>query len=72
MGNKKKFHIGFQRFYQVQGVDYIDTFSPVANMDSMRLVLAIYASKHWEVHHMEVKSTFIHDEIQEERDMQQT
>ena len=33
-------------FYQVQGLDYTDTFTPVAKMDSIRLVLAIVASKH--------------------------
>ena len=33
-------------FSQVQGVDYHDTFAPVAKMDSIRLVLAIAASKH--------------------------
>ena len=47
-------------------MDYIDTFSLVANMDSIRLVLAIAASKHWEVHHMDVKSAMIHSELQEE------
>ena len=46
-------------FSQVQGVDYLETFAPVAKMDSIRLVLAIAASKHWEVHHMDVKSDFI-------------
>ena len=51
---------------QFQGVDYIETFAPVAKMDSIRLVLAIAASKRWEVHHMDVKSEFIHGEIQEE------
>ena len=35
-------------------------------MDSNRLVLAIVASKHWEVHHMDVKSAFIHGENNEE------
>ena len=45
-------------FSQVQGVDYHETFAPVAKMDSIRLVLAISASKHWEVHHMDVKSAF--------------
>ena len=45
-------------FSQVQGVDYIETFALVEKMDSIRLVLAISASKHWEVHHMDVKSAF--------------
>ena len=40
-------------------------FAPVAKMDSIRLVLAIAASKGWQVHHMDVKSTFLHGEIQE-------
>ena len=41
-------------FSRVQGVDYHETFAPVAKMDSICLVLAISASKHWEVHHMDV------------------
>ena len=45
---------------------YHETFAPVAKMDSIRLVLAISASKHWEVHHMDVKYTFIHGDIHEE------
>ena len=54
-------------FSQVQGVDYHDTFAPVAKMDSICLVLAISASKHdWEVHHMDVKYAFIHGDIHEE------
>ena len=32
-------------FYQVQGMDYTETFAPVAKMDSIILVLAILASK---------------------------
>ena len=52
-------------------MDYIDTFSLVANMDSIRLVLAIATSKHLEVHHMDVKSAFIHGELQKEIYMQQ-
>ena len=50
-------------FSHVQGVDYHDTFVPVAKMDSIHLVLAIVTSKHWEVHHMDVKSAFIHGDI---------
>ena len=47
-------------FSQVHGVEYTKTFALVAKMDSIRLVLAIAASKRWEVHHMDVKSYFIH------------
>ena len=53
-------------FSHVQGVYYHETFAPVAKMDSIRLVLAIAASKHWEVHHMDVKSDFLHGDLQEE------
>ena len=51
---------------QVHGVDYIETFSPVEKMDSIKLVFASVASKQWEVHHMDVKSDFIHDELHKE------
>ena len=53
-------------FSQVQGVDYHDTFVSVAKMDSIRLVLVISASKHWEVHHMYVKYTFLHGYLHED------
>ena len=53
-------------FSQVQGVDSHETFSSVAKMDSICLVLAISASKHWEVHRMDVKSSFLHGDIHED------
>ena len=53
-------------FSQVQGVDYHENFAPVAKMDSILLVLAISASKNWEVHHMDLKSAFLHRDIHEE------
>ena len=53
-------------FSQVQGVDYHENFAPVSKMDSICLVLAISASKHWEVHHMDVNSAFLHGYIYED------
>ena len=53
-------------FSQFQGIDYNNTFAPVAKMDFIRLVLAIAASKQWEVHHMDVKCDFLNGDITEE------
>ena len=52
-------------FSQVQGIDCNETFAPIAKMDPIRLVLVIAASKQWEVHHMDVKSYFIHGDKKE-------
>ena len=58
-------------YSQFQGLDYNETFAPVARMDSIRPVLAIAASKRWEVHHMDVKSAFLHGDLEEEIYMKQ-
>ena len=50
-------------YSQVQGVDYTETFAPVAKMDSIRLVIAVKASKGWKVHHMDANCALLHGEI---------
>ena len=52
-------------YSQVHGIDYNETFAPVAKMDSIRLALAIAASKQWEVHHMDVKCDFLNGDLTE-------
>jgi hypothetical protein len=44
-------------FQQIHGIDYDETFSPVAKMDFIWLALAIVATRGWEVHSMEVKNS---------------
>jgi hypothetical protein len=50
----------------VHGIDYDETFAPVENMDSIRLALAITAAKGWEVHQIDVKNSFLHDDLFED------
>jgi hypothetical protein len=59
-------------FSQVEGIDYNETFSPVAKMNSIYLVLALAASHKWEVHEMDVKFSFLHEYFQEEIYMKQS
>jgi hypothetical protein len=40
-------------------------------MNSIRLVLSLAASHKWEVHHMDVKSAFLHGDLKEEIYMEQ-
>jgi hypothetical protein len=53
-------------FQQVHGIDYDETFAPVAKMDSIRLALDIAIAKGWEVHQMDVKNAFLHSDLSEE------
>jgi hypothetical protein len=53
-------------FYQVEGIEYHETFVPIAKMNSICLVLTLAASHKWEVHQMDVKSAFLHGYLQEE------
>ena len=43
---KYKVKLVAKDFSQVQGVDYIEIHAPIAKMDSIKLVIAIVASKH--------------------------
>lgn len=53
-------------YVQQQGVDYEEVFAPVARMETVRVLLAIVAQGNWEVHHMDVKSAFLNEDLQEE------
>ena len=63
---KYKARLVAKGFSHVEGVDYTETFTPVAKMNSIRLVLFLFASHKWAVHQMDVKSAFLHGDLQEE------
>ena len=48
-----------QGFLQRYGVDYVDTYAPVARIPSIRIIIALTAHHDWELHHMDVKSAYL-------------
>ena len=59
---KHKARLVARGFVQQEGVDFDDAFTPVAQMESVRLLLALAAQEGWRVHHMDVKSAFLNDD----------
>ena len=53
-------------FRQKQGIDYDETFSPVAMLKSIRIMLAIAAHLDYEIWQMDVKTAFLNGELTEE------
>lgn len=53
-------------FTQTQGVDYDETFSPVAMIKSIRILLAIAAFHNYEIWQMDVKTAFLNGTLSED------
>jgi hypothetical protein len=58
-------------FTQIPGVDFDETFSPVARFESLRMLLALAALEDWHIHQMDVKSAFLNGVLEEEIYMEQ-
>jgi hypothetical protein len=53
-------------FSQKEGEDYDETFSPVARYTSIRAIISLATSMGWNLHQMDVKTTFLNEAIEEE------
>ena len=47
------------------GIDYHETFAPVAKLPTIRLVLALCCERDWDIHGMDVKTAFLNSELEE-------
>ena len=53
-------------FTQTYGVDYSETFAPVAKMNTVRVILSLAANYNWNLQQFDVKNAFLHGEREEE------
>ena len=69
--DKYKARLVAKGFKQKENVDFFDTYSPVTRVTSIRLLIAIAASHDLKIHQMDVKTTFLNGDLDEEIYMDQ-
>ena len=60
-----------KEFTQKEGIDYTETFSLVSKKDSLHIILALVTHFDFELQQMDVKTTFLNGELEEEVYMKQ-
>ncbi|GKE93666.1 retrovirus-related pol polyprotein from transposon TNT 1-94, partial [Tanacetum coccineum] len=63
---KNKARLVAKGYRQEEGIDFEESFAPVARIEAIRIFIANAASKNMTIYQMDVKTTFLNDELKEE------
>jgi hypothetical protein len=62
---KYKAQLVAKGYSQISGIDFIDVFSPVVRLKTIRVLLALAAVEDWEIQQMDVKGTYLNSNLKE-------
>ena len=63
---RNKARLVAQGYSQMEGVDYDETFAPIARMDSIRILLALACQLKFKLYQMDVKTVFLNELLKED------
>lgn len=64
--NRYKARLVAKGYTQTYGIDYRETFAPLAKLNSIRVLLSVVTNRGWPLHQFDVKNAFLHDDLVEE------
>ncbi|GJV38668.1 retrovirus-related pol polyprotein from transposon TNT 1-94 [Tanacetum coccineum] len=63
---KNKARLVTKGYRQEEGIDFEESFAPVARLEAIRIFIANAASKNMTIYQMDVKTAFLNDDLKEE------
>jgi hypothetical protein len=63
---RNKSRLVAQGYSQKEGIDYEETFAPIARLEPIRILLAFSVTNGFKLHQMDVKSAFLNGVLEEE------
>lgn len=62
--NKYKERLVVKWYIQQYGIDYTEVFPPLVRMDIIRIIITLAAEMGWKLHQLDVKSSFLHGNLE--------
>ena len=53
-------------YYQQEGIDFEETYAPVAKLNTIRLLVSLATKYNWKIHQLDIKSAFLNGDLKEE------
>jgi len=64
--NRYKAILVAKGYAQIYGIEYEETYNPVAKMTTLRAIIVMLVAKGWSLHQMDVNNAFLHGDLQKE------